>query len=175
MISSYIKELEDGIVDKKVLSKFDALESILFSHVYESVMNTTAEEGYVLADSLNRMVNSIHVSDLHGGEYNEDVDIAALTSEQQAYLQGKLVAYLNIVNKVNYQRPSKSDFEFAIENVETLKVFDDSHIVYDYQKHARYVQAGLVDTPMYGRDHICKLTPFGKQVIMHCRYKALKD
>jgi hypothetical protein len=171
MISPYIKELEDGIVNKTVLSKFDALESILFGNVYDSLMNLTTEEGHALADSLSNMVNSIHISDWGDDEYNADVDIGSMTTEQLAYLKGKLVAYANIVNKVNYQRPNKSDFDFAIENVETLKVFEDSLIVYDRHKHGLFVEAGLVVTPMYGRDHVCKLTPLGEQVIMHCRYK----
>lgn len=163
-MTDYVKELEDGIVNKQVIQKFDALESILFHRVIDSFQKQTADEVYPLQSSLSNMLNSFPVKDiLFGWEYNCDVNIRELTPVQTAYLQGKLAAYCNIVNHIGFVRPTKSELDFAKSNIELLKTMDMAE--YDNDIHGEFLMNGLISTPMHGKTRICILTRFAHAII----------
>lgn len=163
-MTDYIKTLEDGIVNKRVIAKFDSLMAILMNRVNDSFYKRTAEESEPLQDALKNMYGSFSRAYVNiGGEYNCDVDIGSLTDVQIAFLQGEFCAYLNVVSSIMMSRPLKAELDFALENVETLKTLE--HVEYVPELHGDFYAHGLIIVHMHGLTRVCTLTPFAKDVI----------
>lgn len=162
-----IEELKHGIINNAIVSKFDALMSILLMRTARSHYYETKEEFQELEDTLYTICQSFGRPPLASTEYNADVNIGELSPVQKAYLCGKLSGYLNVICTYKHERPSREVLDIGRKYADWLyTLVDSSYVPYDELIHPEVIYNNLVTTFRHGKDLYFKLTPFGRQLAL---------
>lgn len=162
----YIDQLIEGIVERKLIDKYDALISILTGRVCNAVWMETKEELEPLLNSIEHSFYSIFDSSFGlSGVYNDPVNIGDMTDTQRAYLCGRLAAYQSILSITHAERPTASELKFARDNISRLEALKNADIKYVALLHGDLFENNLINTSRYGQSLICILTPFAKSIL----------
>lgn len=162
----YVEQLIQGIEKREVIDKCDALLSILAERVRNVIHEQTKEDVEPLIDLIMRGFYALYDSNFNlDNVYNDPVDIGEMTESQRAYLCGKLSALQHIASFTYAERPTVAELKVAQDNVSRLESLDGDERIYDSFIHGDLYENGLIDAVRYGRDLVCVLTPFAKDVI----------